>query len=361
MEGCSSNQLDKNYIKYSLDGTSVNILGELSGDDYIIDEGTLEPGESQDYSIRFWLKEGVGNDVLNRHYHGKIVIEAVNEQDKLLDALLSDYTNNESITTYLEGDTTKMYTFQHDATEQTEALTDYRYIGSNPNNYITFNDEMWRIIGVFTVENEKGEKEQRVKIMKDTLLGKMAFAPESNDWTKSDLMTFLNKGDYNSTGNYIDTGLKEESKELIAPAKWYLATPHFNQNGEDSYADERGSIVYSGNSINWIGEVGLIYASDYLYTFALGIDDVCYSTNTNCTVDTGGNPSSSWLYKEVKYWTIAVHSKEGYNALNVFETGKLNFRSVYATDSSVYPVVYLKEDVKMVDGLGTIDNPFQIK
>ncbi len=65
-------------------------------------------------------------------------------------------TNPKTITNYTDGDIHEMYTFEHEATVQTPALTDYRYIGSDPNNYVEFNDELWRIIGVFSVEDENG-------------------------------------------------------------------------------------------------------------------------------------------------------------------------------------------------------------
>ena len=50
-----------------------------------------------------------------------------------------------------------MWAFTHEATEQLKATTDYRYIGANPNNYVKFNDELWRIIGVFDVDDETGK------------------------------------------------------------------------------------------------------------------------------------------------------------------------------------------------------------
>ena len=362
MEGCSSNQLDKNYIKYSLDGTSVNILGELSGNDYIIDEGTLEPGESQDYSIRFWLKEGVGNDVLNRHYHGKIVIEAVNEQDKLLDALLSDYTNNDSITTYLEGDTTKMYTFQHDATEQTEALTDYRYIGSNPNNYITFNDETWRIIGVFTVENEKGEKEQRVKIIRDEAVYNNYWGAAVAGYDASSVNKILNGDYYNRINDYTSIGLTDNAKSKIASAKWYLGGfTNDDVSALDYYKAERGTNIYGSQAdISWLGKVGLIYPSDYAYTFAFEVDDICYNNIVQCS------NTSSWLFtgKEQHMITDAAESIITTRApapvakvytLRIATEGGIE----YSDDKAdVRPVVYLKSDIKYIGGTGSSSDPF---
>jgi len=41
----------------------------------------------------------------------------------------------------------------HTVTPQLKATTDYRYTGKDPDNYIKFNNETWRIIGVFNVDD----------------------------------------------------------------------------------------------------------------------------------------------------------------------------------------------------------------
>ena len=111
----------------------------------------------------------------------------------------------------------EMWTFSHDATEQVEATTDYRYIGSNPNNYIKYNDEVWRIIGVF---------DGRIKIIRNDIIRNNSYGSTrwdykksgvgssivdygSNDWSDSQLMYMLNptsyklKDRYSSDGTYI--------------------------------------------------------------------------------------------------------------------------------------------------------------
>ena len=46
-----------------------------------------------------------------------------------------------------------------------------RYVGSDPNNYVSFNNELWRIIGVFNnIDNGTGTKETRLKIIRSCLL-----------------------------------------------------------------------------------------------------------------------------------------------------------------------------------------------
>ena len=90
---------------------------------------------------------------------------------------------------------------------------EYRYIGSNPDNYVQFNNELWRIIGVF---------DGRLKIMRKDSLGDLFWNSESiNDWTQSSLQKLLNSGDYyNRTGTYSSNGLTTESKQLIDTVLW---------------------------------------------------------------------------------------------------------------------------------------------
>ncbi len=56
-----------------------------------------------------------------------------------------------------------------------EIIKDYsgiRYIGKNPNNYVQFNGELWRIIGVMKdIENADGTKEDKVKLIRSESIG----------------------------------------------------------------------------------------------------------------------------------------------------------------------------------------------
>ena len=83
-----------------------------------------------------------------------------NDKSTAVKALLAN-TNDISVTSYADGNTHEMYTFSHPETVQTTALTDYRYIGDNPYNYVELNNELWRIIGVFDVEDGNGNIEKK--------------------------------------------------------------------------------------------------------------------------------------------------------------------------------------------------------
>ena len=110
-----------------------------------------------------------------------------------------------------------MWTFTHPETEQTDALTDYRYIGADPNNYVEFNDEIWRIIGVFTVDDGIGKKEERLKIVRSKSIGNISWDSENiNDWANATLKDNLN------VGNYWTNSLTNIAKNMIEDSLWYL-------------------------------------------------------------------------------------------------------------------------------------------
>ena len=90
---------------------------------------------------------------------------------------LLDNATNPANTAYSSETKGKMFAFSHAATYQTPAQTDYRYIGDAPNNYVYFNCddmsnqssstcEVWRILGVFDVDDGTGNIEQRMKLVR---------------------------------------------------------------------------------------------------------------------------------------------------------------------------------------------------
>lgn len=75
-DGCGSNQLPKEYIKYSLgyENRKEGVLADLADRDFVITSDATKT--SLLYQLRIWISEDAGNEALNKHYHGKIVIEA---------------------------------------------------------------------------------------------------------------------------------------------------------------------------------------------------------------------------------------------------------------------------------------------
>ena len=298
----------------------------------------------------------------------------------------------------------QMWTFTHEETEQLGATTDYRYIGANPNNYVKFNDELWRIIGVFDVDDGTGKIEKRMKIVRNESIGNYSWDNKNtstgaendygkNNWSDARLNYLLNPGheseayggslywnrksgtcyygQNNATKScdFTSTGLTDEAKAMIGDAKWYLggtSSSNSSSNGLAShyYKNERGTAVYnSSRSTNWTGKVGLMYPSDYGYATSGG-----NSTNrASCMAKELYNWDSSsysdcknndWLLNTATtQWTMSSRANNPSFVFYVFNTGCV--RNFFVNNTyAARPVVHLKSTIKVISGSGTTSSPF---
>ena len=403
-DNCSDKQLDKGFIKYNIDGTNIKLLSD-SIDSTII-SGSLKAGESKTFTLKLWIKEDATNEALGKHYHGKIVVDANQEgmpiaakgaaKDLIAKANAEDLDYNSATDVQKK----EMWTFTHDATEQTTALTDYRYIGADPNNYVKFNDELWRIIGVFDTDDGTGKVEKRLKIIRNESIGEYAWDNKDtstgaetvygkNEWSDARLNYLLNPGhDSETVGgslywnrvtgncyygqnnattpcNFTANGLTDEAKEMIGDAKWYLgSTTTRTITASNWYKYERGTTVYSGRSTNWTGKVGLMYLSDYGYATSGGstTDRASCLANpitkwTNSSVSDCKN--NDWMYKSNSwYWTMTPSSNNDYDVFYFDASGFVYNLDAYSLGGNIIPVVHLKSTIKVISGSGTKDSPY---
>jgi len=397
------------YLKYSVDGTTAtqlssatqNTLYDLASSysySYILDSGTLRQNDTATYDVNLWIKSTVEySNVQNGTWEGEIKVVSVATQLPEIviptgaETLIAK-ANASSVTTYSSGTTTEMYTFTHSDIDTTLAtqvsswtsdeLTDYRYIGANPNNYVYFNCtdtsdtstcEVWRIIGVFTVEDESGNKAQRIKLIRNATIGNLAWnSTNVNEWVGGSLATLLNSGDYYTRSNtYASNGLTASAKSMIdEKAKYYLGgyNQSDNLNGATYYSFERGETVYTGRSTSVVQEVGLMYPSDYVYTYANGVDSTCYTDAYDCD---GGTPSTGWIYNtntaegstsKTFVWTISPLSDYSNLAFFVDSAGFVYSYGYVGDTIGVRPVVYLNSDVGIDDtsGDGSSTRPYSL-
>ena len=292
-----------------------------------------------------------------------------------------------------------------------------RYVGASPKNYVLFNDEKWRIIGVFKTQTEEnGPFTKRVKLVRDELLlnaswdssasdvnrggGINQWGPsiyssgpnEGNQYEGSDIYRLLN-GYYLGTGgceyckglsqsdcSAINTTcdfapLKETAKRMIAEVVWN--TGGLKDTGSisssSSYQQERGEVngkicegtTYKdgkncsdevGRTTEWTGKVGLIYPSDYGYA----------STNDACRAKIGdyqNNPCKidNWLHKGSDYWTLSPYVSPGnaYIGWLVRSDGHIS-DTAESSSHGVCPSIYLNSNVLITSGDGTVDSPYHL-
>ena len=161
-----------------------------------------------------------------------------------------------------------------------------QYEGKNPNNYIWFNNELWRIIGVFDESSHGQSGQNLVKIIRNDSIGGLVWDKSStNDWSTSSLKILLNENYYNATdgtasGNcygystsvpsncdYTGTGINDTCRSMVKNVTWYLGGYSSTSATADAfYGYERGTTVYSGRPTSTTGYIGLMYPSDYGYS-----------------------------------------------------------------------------------------------
>ncbi len=314
-----------------------------------------------------------------------------------------------------------LYAIEHNNLTELDSKwnkTEYRYAGVNPDNYVMFNNEIWRIIGLVNVKTSSGV-EQRIKIIRTNgINGQKDFGNYawdrltgySNNWTTSKLKDMLNGIYYNSgngecyTGSFsfwasqstcdfsgngeLPKGLNDTARKMIdSEVIW-------NIGGSNSYQDvtagmyyekERGTNTPQDNETmeyypsEWTSEndetyhkgIGLMYPSDYGYATNGGL-----LGRENCFEETLYNwklgeyltecANNDWLKpiardeEELNYnWLISSRSSDSINASVVDSDGCVG-GSDARHSLGVWPVGYLLPSVTIYAGDGSINNPFKL-
>ena len=279
-----------------------------------------------------------------------------------------------------------------------------RYYGSNPNNYVSFNNELWRIIGVFG---------NNVKLVRSESLGNISWDSSDstinngygvNQWGEStyedgssyegaDLQVYLNKmyyggdttvtcynGRYNQTttcpkdsnGNFLT--IDETSKSLIDNHIWNTGAIENNTRTDTLafYSAERGTkgkMCSSGTTCNdavtrttsWTGYVALPYITDWAYASS---ERIC---ETNMQKQDSSNAyickNNNWMFKpNTWYWTMSPRARASDASLVwIVRVDGLTGDSPASFANAVFPAIYLKSDILIESGTGTSSDPYILK
>ena len=226
---------------------------------------------------------------------------------------------------------------------------EYRYIGADPDNYIQFNNELWRIIGIF---------DGQLKIIRNESLGNMQWDSNNvNDWSTASLQNYLNN-DYYGT---IDSN---DQTKIDSNYVWKLGGSSTNNDvtAQMFYERERGTTVYSGRPTEWTGSIALMYPSDYGFSTSGGSTtnrSSCLAKKLIYWNSVEDCYTNSWLYDSSSdQWTLVPRASYSNIVFRVYSGGNVG-GSFYATGSSaVRPAVYLLSNVEIVSGDGTSSSPF---
>ena len=242
-----------------------------------------------------------------------------------------------------------------------------RYQGKNPDNYIWFNDELWRIIGNIPVCLTSGcsSTQNRVKIIRNYSIGGIKYDESSSTWMGSNIQSLLNTcylGKISSCDSYCYSGSTAKgtcdySSDGIDTTDYYgrmVEDVYFNVGAGDS--TETTAANYYTQEIathaTSTSKIGLMYASDWGYaiegyTEVLGGDArLQYSSDKN------------WLMSNSYEWTMSAYSSSYPIATD--NSGALTFTHAAWSGDSIRPVLYLKSNVYVTGGTGSKVDPYRI-
>ena len=245
--------------------------------------------------------------------------------------------------------------------------TEYRYRGGNVNNYVTFNNEVWRIIGIIPTEDTNGNVENRFKIIKDESIGDMYWnetqdntTSSHNNWVTGTLNTYLNNDYYNT--------LSSDAQNMIGTTKYYLGGynnyPSFTSDVMWQYERKneanRTDYYYGTNPImqnDANKKIALMYASDYGYAASKECTSNLYDYEDSANCITTNN----WLDKSAHTWLLSQSPVDSVYTFVVYSTGSVTVSYlVFNAEYAVHPVIYLSSNVKISSGTGTNSDPYQL-
>ena len=367
---------------------------ENAGKVYLTENGTMDSVSIDKLIESDYLTSGLKNPINNTPLTGcvkKITSDGVTKYKYEVDNC-PNY-----LTTYI------MDLYDNEETRTSNGLKkdntpdqNIRYYGANPNNYVRFNNELWRIIGVFG---------NNVKLIRSESLGNLSWdSSEStinsgwgvNEWSQSDLKNYLNtmyyggtsvtcyNGENNQTitcpkdrnGNFLT--MDETSKELIDYHTWNTGAPNsstlYNSTTKsydtvEFYKAERGTVNgkictgggYCNDTVtrttSWTGYIGLSYITDYAYASS--------ENDCNTKIDQSSTykcKKNNWMFKPTKaYWKLSPKDSS-YQASGVWVVnGDGNAGGGGTSDArTVFPAIYLKSNVLKLEGTGTSTDPYEL-
>jgi len=261
----------------------------------------------------------------------------------------------------------------------------YVYKGANPNNYIEFNNELWRIVAK--------EADGTYKIVRNEVLPEqMPFDREEyrdsgsngaggtycanydegcNAWAAnvnlvgspaeftnttqtgtvlldSSLNIYLNGEYYNS--------LSSKAQGEIVSHNWGVGATYTDASFEDDDIDSSEFVTEESRYI-WNGKVALLSSSDVL--LATGNPSLCGTYNGyDDNLDTCASlnyliPNSGW------YWLLSLYSYTTNDVSGVFSDGVFDDGGNASWFGDVRPAVYIASDLKF-EGDGSKDNLYVI-
>ena len=299
------NRIPDSAIRYSLDrNETVGVAKDLESmgvnPNRVVDSGEIGSSETINYTLRLWLDYDATNEEAGgKVFKGKLRVEVTMlEGDPVSDTIVDNVGNNGS--TYNDG-------------------TDTFITGKDPNNYIWYSGKLWRAV---SVNNEA----KTTKLVTQWNISSLIYSSESANFAGSYMEEWLN----DTTVDGFLGNLREPEKFIVMDAKWDAS---FDSNDLEQVQKPSGATIVED-------AVGLLNIYEYKSSYR------------------GASSSTGYLKNGLEWWTLTRYYTS--HVHYVYSDGYSHGRTPDSGGMGVRPAINLKSNVKIVDGDGTIDNPYRL-
>ena len=300
-----NNTLPNSYLKMRLTGDNgydsgvVKVSGYGTGSFDITSEATLKPSDKVTYQLWMWLDYNADNSAQGKEYKSKIVVTSYDREQGVTvsNALLNNIPKENQ---YDDG-------------------VDTFITGEDPNNYIWYSGKLWRAV---SVNNEA----KTTKLVTQWNISTITYSSGSTDFEGSYMEDWLN----DTTVDGFLGNLRDYEKFIVTDAVW------------DATMDpnELGSITRPNGEATVTAAVGLLNMYEYQSSYH------------------GTTYSNGYLNNGLSWWTLTPHSS--YYVRFVYIDDNATYASPSSSSVGARPSINLKSNVKIVNGDGTIDNPYRL-
>ena len=195
--------------------------------------------------------------------------------------------------------------------------TDTFITGTDPNNYIWYSGKLWRAVSV-------NKKAKTTKLVTQWNISAITYSSGSTAFEGSYMEDWLND---TSVDGFLGN-LRDYENFVVTDAVWDATLD----------ATALGSITRPNGEATVTAPVGLLNMYEY------------QSSNNGGT--------NGYLNNGLYWWTLTPYSSSDVRYVDNY--GTANYHSPSSYSSGARPSINLKSSVKIVDGDGTIDNPYRL-
>ncbi len=303
MEEDSANTLANSYLKMRITGSNGYDSGVVKVSDYgtgtfeIISENELAVDASVTYNLWMWLDENADNSAQGKTYKSKIVVESFDRSQMK--------TVAETLLAGV-GENGAINTSDPDQTFIT---------GTDPNNYIWYSGKLWRAVSIDPSDNS-------VKLVTQWNISAITYSSGSTAFEGSYMEEWLN-----------DTSVDGFLGNLREPEKFIKMDSMWN-------ATETIVTTKPAETTMVTDPVGLLNIYEYTMSYS------------------GTDYSNGYLNNGLNWWTLTPYSSSYVRYVN--NDGRSSYSSPSSNSIGARPSINLKSSVRIVEGDGTIDNPYRL-